>query len=111
MPYLVQHEHISLLIQAWLTQRLYRLLITPSGLSKKAGLEKLVNLRVVYCSNNKLKDWAEVDRLKVLPALEELLLAGNPLHIEYKDRQALPDYRLEVIIGCPFLGCHVVIAI
>lgn len=62
----------------------------------KTGLEKLVNLKTLYCSNNKLRDWAEVERLRGLPALEELLLAGNPLHTDYKDKGALAEYRLEV---------------
>lgn len=62
----------------------------------QTGLEKLGRLRVLFCSNNKLKDWAEIDRLKNLPALVELLLAGNPLYTDFKDKQALPEYRLEV---------------
>ena len=47
-------------------------------------------------SNNRVKDWGEVDRLTALPALEELLLVGNPLHTDFKDRGALPEFRLEV---------------
>ena len=62
----------------------------------QTGLEKLPALRVLYLSNNRLKDWGELGRLAGLPALEELLLAGNPLHTEYKDRGALPEYRIEV---------------
>ena len=46
-------------------------------------------------SNNKLREWGEVERLAALPALQEVLLAGNPLHSEYKDRGALPEYRIE----------------
>ena len=53
-----------------------------------------MNLKVLYCSNNKLRDWAEVDRLKCLPALEDLLLAGNPICTEYRGASA--DYRIEV---------------
>ena len=53
-------------------------------------------MRVLYCSNNKLREWPEVERLKALPALEELLLAGNPLHVEYKERGAVAEYRVEV---------------
>ena len=62
----------------------------------QTGLEKLLGLRVLYCSNNKLRDWPEVERLKALSALEELLLAGNPLHVEYKERGAVAEYRIEV---------------
>lgn len=28
--------------------------------------------------------------------LEELLLVGNPLYNEYRDNNAIPDYRVEV---------------
>ncbi len=62
----------------------------------QSGLEKLPKLRVLFVSNNKVKDWAEVDRLTALPSLEELLLVGNPLHTDFKDRGALPEFRQEV---------------
>ena len=62
----------------------------------QTGAEKLAKLRVLFVSNNKVKDWAEVERLASLPALEELLLVGNPLHTDFKDRGALPEFRLEV---------------
>ncbi len=65
----------------------------------QTGLEKMVNLRVLYCSNNKLRDWGEVERLKNLSALEELLLAGNPLHTDCKGATA--DYRMEVFLQQP----------
>jgi dynein light chain 1 len=51
---------------------------------------------VLYASNNRIKDWAEVERLAALPGLEDLLLVGNPLYTEWKDNIALPQYRIEV---------------
>jgi len=71
----------------------------------QTGLEKLIGLRVLYCSNNKLREWPEVERLKALPVLEELLLAGNPLHMEYKERGAVPEYRIEVRRCSPVTPC------
>jgi dynein light chain 1, axonemal len=62
----------------------------------QAGVEKAPLLRVLYASNNKIRDWAEVDRLVALTRLEDLLLIGNPLHNDYRDRGALPEYRIEV---------------
>lgn len=62
----------------------------------QTGIEKLTNLKVLFASNNKIKEWAEVERLKCLPALENLLLAGNPLHQEYKEKNAVNEYRIEV---------------
>lgn len=46
-------------------------------------------------SNNKVKDWAELERLVALPALEELLLVGNPLWCDFRDNNALSQYRTE----------------
>ena len=45
--------------------QLYAVVISKGVL--QTGLEKLVNLRVLYASNNKLKDWPEVERLSTLP--------------------------------------------
>ena len=59
-------------------------------------MEKLPNLRVLYASNNKLSSWADIEKVSQLPKLEELLLAGNPLYNDYRDRAALPEYRIEV---------------
>jgi dynein light chain 1 len=59
-------------------------------------VEKLAQLRVLFLSNNKVKDWTEVDRLAAVEHLEELLLVGNPLYNDYKDNNALPEYRVEV---------------
>jgi hypothetical protein len=62
----------------------------------QSGVEKLAQLRVLFLSNNRIKDWSEVDRLAVAEKLEELLLVGNPLYNEAKDANTLPDYRVEV---------------
>lgn len=36
----------------------------------QGGIEKVPHLRVLYMSNNKLKDWAELDKLTALVDLE-----------------------------------------
>lgn len=46
----------------------------------QAGIEKCANLRVLFISNNKLKDWAELERLGGLSGLEELLLVRTCMH-------------------------------
>ena len=65
------------------------------NIAAQTGLEKLPKLRVLFVSNNKVKDWQEVERLAALPALEELLLVGNPLHADFKDRGTVLEFRLE----------------
>ena len=76
-----------------------------SFLSKsQAGAEKLPRLRVLLASNNRITSWAEVERLASLPALTHLLLAGNPLATEYRDRGAALEYRLEMLRRLPRLA-------
>jgi dynein light chain 1, axonemal len=61
---------------------------------KLVGIEKISNLRVLYLGNNKIKDWAEVERLSSLDKLEDLLLRGCPL---YDDNAShIATYRIEV---------------
>lgn len=69
----------------------------------QAGIEKCPRLRVLYASNNRIRDWGEVDRLASLPELEDLLLTGNPLQTEARDSGGLGAYRLEVLRRLPAL--------
>ena len=62
----------------------------------QTGTEKLGALRVFLLSNNKIAAWIEVERLGGLLALEELLLVGNPLYNEFKDKGETQQYRIEV---------------
>ena len=62
----------------------------------QTGVEKLAALRVFLLSNNKIASWGEVERLGSLTALEELLLVGNPLYNEFKDKGDTQNYRIEV---------------
>ncbi|KAJ3055525.1 Dynein light chain 1, axonemal [Rhizophlyctis rosea] len=43
------------------------------------GVECCKKLKVLYASNNKIKDWAGLGPLSALPAIEDVLFAGNPL--------------------------------
>lgn len=67
----------------------------------QTGVEKLAVLRVFLLSNNKIAAWSEVERLGGLTALEELLLVGNPLYNEFKDKGDTQNYRIEVWLA-PF---------
>jgi len=51
---------------------------------------------VLYASNNKIKDWDEIDKLKELPELQQLLLLGNPIAADH-------SYREEVLRRLPKL--------
>lgn len=60
----------------------------------------LKKLRVLYISNNLIKDWIEFTRLQELPCLENLLFTGNPLHENIADEST---YRSECIKRLPSL--------
>ena len=60
----------------------------------QAGIEKLPGLRVLYMSNNRVREWGEIEKLAELEHLEELLLLNNPVQTEGKLPMA--DYRIEV---------------
>lgn len=51
---------------------------------------------MLFLSNNRLKDWSEVERLAGMDQLEDLLLVGNPLYNEARDSNATAEYRVEV---------------
>lgn len=51
-----------------------------NSISSLSGLEKCSKLKVLYVGNNKINDLKEVQRLQNLPALEEIVLYGNPIH-------------------------------
>lgn len=72
----------------------------------QTGVEKLAVLRVLLLSNNKIASWGEVDRLGGLTALEELLLVGNPLYNEFKDKGDTQNYRIEVCFACSWQKCR-----
>ncbi len=58
---------------------------------------------MLFASNNKIASWSEIDRLASLSQLEDLLLVGNPIYNDYKDNNALSEYRIEVIKRLPNL--------
>jgi hypothetical protein len=63
----------------------------------QAGIERCGKLRILLLSNNKIKDYSELERLAGLGALEDLLLVGNPVYADnVKDAQGLAAYRVEV---------------
>jgi len=72
------------------------------SLTVQTGTEKLGALRVFLLSNNKITAWSEVERLGGLTALEELLLVGNPLYNEFKDKGETQQYRIEVCASITF---------
>merc|ERR1719353_2840103 len=73
---------------------LEQLWISYNQIASFAGIEKLVNLQVLYASNNKIDKWPEVERLQTLPKLRELNLVNNPI---FQKSEAEGNWRIEVI--------------
>lgn len=79
---------------------LEELWISYNLIEKLKGINVLRKLRVLYISNNQIKDWIEFARLQELPCLENLLFMGNPLHENFTDETS---YRAECIKRLPSL--------
>merc|ERR1719316_1215209 len=75
-----------------ISDTLEQLWISYNQIASLAGIEKLVNLQVIYMSNNKIDKWPEVERLQALPKLRELNLVNNPIYNANAD-----NWRIEVI--------------
>lgn len=76
---------------------LEQLWISYNNIEKLTGIEKLQKLKIVYASNNKIKDWGEVARLSTLPLLEGLLIKGNPVRREdMSDEQYVNEVKKRV---------------
>jgi len=77
---------------------LEELWLSYNSISSLDGLAPCTALRVLYIGNNKISDWAEVDKLAALPNLKDVLLQGNPIY------DAAPDpatARCMFIKRCP----------
>ncbi|XP_076660955.1 dynein axonemal light chain 1-like [Halictus rubicundus] len=57
------------------------------------------NLRVLYMSNNLVRDWNEFNRLQELANLQDLVFVGNPLY----ESVELEQWRSEVARRLPTL--------
>ena len=55
-------------------ESLEQLWISYNLIEKMAGVEAMLNLKVLYMSNNLVTKWSEVQRLAALPFLEEILM-------------------------------------
>lgn len=72
---------------------LEELWISYNGIEKLKGITVLKKLKVLYMSNNFVKEWAEFNKLTELPHLEDLLFVGNPLEEKHTGEG---DWRKQV---------------
>lgn len=64
------------------------------------GIGCLSNLTTLYLSNNKITNWAELEKLTPMDNLRDLLMSGNPIYEGLTKEEA----RLEVLKRVPQLS-------
>ncbi|NXC15540.1 DNAL1 protein, partial [Corythaeola cristata] len=75
------------IFQEAVADTLEELWISYNFIEKLRGIRVMKKLKVLYMSNNLVKDWAEFVRLAELPLLEDLVFVGNPLQEKYASDQ------------------------
>ncbi|KAM3173194.1 Dynein light chain 1, axonemal [Hymenolepis weldensis] len=90
-----------------LGETLEELWISYNLIEKLKGLSALKKLRVLYISNNKVKDWVELLRLNDLPSLADLVFVGNPLEENnpdtFRDEAMRKLPKIKKLDGIPFV--------
>ncbi|KAG8126103.1 putative Dynein axonemal light chain 1 protein [Naja naja] len=76
-------KEVKLYAQEAVGDTLEELWISYNLIEKLKGLHVMKKLKILYMSNNLVKDWAEFVRLAELPLLEDLVFVGNPLEEKY----------------------------
>lgn len=75
---------------------LEELWLSYNAIEKLDGLLNMQKLRVLYLSNNNIKSFDELLKLKELPALEELLLLGNPMYEDLRKEERIREVLLRL---------------
>merc|ERR1712004_632550 len=66
-------------------ETLTELWISYNNIEKLKGVHVLKKLKVLFISNNSVKDWAEFSKLSDCACLEEVVFTGNPLEIAHTE--------------------------
>lgn len=69
---------------------LEQLWISYNQIEKLDGIQGCVRLHTLFISNNKIKNWEEINRLSQLSSLKNLLLTGNPIYDQYNKEEVKP---------------------
>eukprot|EP00578_Thalassiosira_sp_NH16_P005802 CAMPEP_0181131760 /NCGR_PEP_ID=MMETSP1071-20121207/30629_1 /TAXON_ID=35127 /ORGANISM="Thalassiosira sp., Strain NH16" /LENGTH=193 /DNA_ID=CAMNT_0023218039 /DNA_START=1364 /DNA_END=1945 /DNA_ORIENTATION=- len=79
---------------------LEQLWISYNQIASLDGLSCLTNLVTLYCSNNLIKSFAELDKLKANEQLRDVVLLGNPMYSETSSKE---EARIEILRRLPNL--------
>jgi dynein light chain 1 len=77
---------------------LEELWVSYNAISSLDGLASCQKLATLYIGNNRIADWAEVEKLAALESLRDVLLVGNPIETGSADNAT---YRANVIKRIP----------
>lgn len=79
---------------------LQQLWISYNQISSLDGLACLTNLTTLYMSNNQIKSFSELDKLKANEQLRDVLFTGNPMYAEVSTKE---EARIEILRHLPNL--------
>ncbi len=79
---------------------LQQLWISYNQISSLDGLACLTNLTTLYCGNNLIKSFSELDKLKANEQLRDVLFVGNPMYAEVSTKE---EARIEILRHLPNL--------
>mmetsp|Transcript_6628 Transcript_6628/g.14423 ORF Transcript_6628/g.14423 Transcript_6628/m.14423 type:complete len:194 (-) Transcript_6628:217-798(-) len=79
---------------------LQQLWISYNTIASLDGLACLTNLTTLYCSNNAIKSFSELDKLKANEQLRDVLFLGNPFYAEVSSKE---EARIEILRHLPNL--------
>lgn len=99
-PHHLTIHFVRFVHQDGVADTLEELWLSYNLIDKLKGINTLKKLRVLYMSNNLVRDWVEFNRLQEVTTLEDLLFVGNPICENMGDDAS---WRTECIKRLPFL--------
>ena len=79
---------------------LQQLWISYNQIASLDGLACCTNLTTLYCSNNAIKSFSELEKLKSNTELKDVLFLGNPMYSEVSSKE---EARIEILRYLPDL--------
>jgi len=67
---------------------LQELWLSYNSIATLDGLQPCSKLHTLFMSNNKIKDWSEIEKLQANPELGNVLFVGNPIYENLTKKQA-----------------------
>lgn len=85
-------------------RRLKTLILTDNGISNLVGIECLAELNTLKLENNAVDSMLQLRPLSIIPRLNSLAIAGNPVSVRQGSPQHLRSMLRNLIPGLPFMS-------